>query len=181
MNLQLVAALLVAAVLFFWATGAHNRLVLLRNQVAQAGARLTETLAQRSAALAQLLAAIQEPMAAEAGSLQALTAAHVTEQAAVRVLAAKPLDASAASDWLAAQAPLDSASARMLALLDQQADLKQQDAVAQPLAGWLEANVRLVLLRQAYNDAAGEHDRALALFPTRLLINFFRFGMAGRV
>ena len=31
MSLEPLAALLVAAVLFFWATGAHNRLVTLRN------------------------------------------------------------------------------------------------------------------------------------------------------
>ena len=181
MNLQLVAALLVAAVLFFWATGAHNRLVLLRNGVAQAGARLAEALAQRSAALSQLLAALHEPLAAEAGALQALAAAQLNEQSAARALAAKPLDAAAARDWLAAQAPLDSSAARVLALLDQQADLKQQAAVAQPLARWLESNARLVLLRQAFNEAASEHDRALVLFPTRLLITFFRFDTAGRV
>ncbi len=181
MNLDLMATLLVAAVLFFWATGAHNRLVLLRNQVAQAGTRLTEALAQRAAALTHLLAALQKPLAPEASALQALATAQAAEQAATRTLAAKPLDSSAARDWLAAQAPLDAATARVLALLDQHAELNQQDAVAQPLAQVQEAQARLLLLRPAYNDAASEHDRALAQFPTRLLVKFFRFQGVGRV
>lgn len=181
MNLELMAALLVAAVLMFWATGAHNRLVLLRNGVAQAGVRLTEALAQRSEALAQLLAALQAPLAAETGALQALAAAQGQEQLAARALAAKPLDAAAARDWLTAQAPLDGATARVLALLDQQPELKQQDTVAPPLVQMQEAQTRLMVLRQAFNDAAGEHDSALALFPTRLLVQIFRFEAAGRV
>jgi LemA protein len=181
MNLELMAALLVAAVLFFWATGAHNRLVLLRNQVVHAGVRLTEALALRTVAQTQLLAALQPSLAAEAGALQALISAQAAEQAAARALAARPLDSGAARDWLAAQAPLDAATARVLALLDQQLELKQQDAVAQPLAQLQSAQARLLLLRPAYNDAAGEYDRAIALFPTRLLVPLFRFQAAGRV
>ncbi len=181
MNLKLLAALLVAAVLFFWATGAHNRLVRLRNRVAQAGARLAEALAQRSEALAQLLAALHEPMSAEAGSLLALATAQAQEQAAARALAQRPLDAAAARDWLAAQAPLDSAAARVLALVDQHADLKQQDAVSQALERWQESSSRLVLLRQAFNDATDAHNGALAQFPTHLLVRFFRFEASGRV
>ncbi len=181
MSLKLLLAVLLAAVLFFWATGAHNRLVILRNAVAQAGTRLAEVLAQRSAALAQLHAALLQPLAAEKGALQALAAAQLQEQTAARKLAAQPLDAAAARDWLVAQAPLEASAARVLALLDQRATLKAEAAVAQPLADSEQALTRLMLLRQAYNDAAAEHDRALAQFPTRLLARAFRFAAAGRV
>jgi LemA protein len=177
----LLLALLAAALLFFWATGAHNRLVNLRNQLAQAAARLVEVLAQRSAAQQALQAALLQPMVAEAGSLQALAAAQAEEQVAARALALQPLDVVAANDWRAAQAQLDSSAARVLALLDQHAELKQQGAVAQPLAAWHAAQQRLPLLRQAYNDAAALHDDALAQFPTRLLVKTFRFAATGRV
>ncbi len=181
LNWPLLAALAVAAVLFFWATGAHNRLVMLRNAVALAGVRLADALAQRGAALAALQAALMQPLAAEAGSLQALAVTLADEQAAARALAAKPGDAAAAAGWLAAQAALDSRASRVLALLDQHAELRQQDAVAQPLAAWQDVQSRLGLLRQVYNDAAGLHDQALAQFPTRLLVKAFRFAPAGRV
>ncbi len=181
MSLEPLAALLVAAVLFFWATGAHNRLVRLRNAVAQAGARLAEALAQRDAAQTQWLRAVQQPLAAEAGSLQALADAQQQEHAAARALAARPLDAAAARDWLAMEVQRASSAARVLALLDQQAELSLQPAVAEPLTAWQAAQARLPLLRQAFNDAAAEHDRALLQFPTRLLVPLFRFVSAGRV
>ena len=181
MSLQLLAAVLAAAVLFFWATGAHNRLVTLRNAVSQAGARVAEALAQRDAAQSKWLAALQLPLVAEAGSLQALAEAQRLEQMAARALAARPLDAGAARDWLAAEGQQSSSAARVLALLDQHADLVSQEAVAEPLAAWQEAQARLPLLRQTFNDAAAEHDRALLQLPTRLLVPLFRFASAGRV
>ena len=181
MSLNLLLTVVFAAVVFFWATGAHNRLVRLRNTLAQAGARFSEALALRHAALTQLRLALLQPLAAETGALQALAAAQSDEQAAVSALAARALDAAAARDWLSAQAPLDSSAARVLALLDQHPALRQQDAVAQPLNSWHDTQSRLTLLRQAYNDAADAHNRALAQFPTRLLARPFRFVAAGRV
>ena len=181
MSLEPLAALLVAAVLFFWATGAHNRLVTLRNAVAQAGARLAEALAQRGAAQTQWLREVQPPLAAEAGSLQALADAQQLEQTAARALAARPLDATAAREWLAVEVQRASSAARVLALLEQHAEVGLQPAVAEPLAVWQEVQARLPLLRQAFNDAAAEHDRALLQLPTRLLVPLFRFASAGRV
>ncbi len=181
MNLKLLLAVLFAAVVFFWATGAHNRLVPLRNAVAQAGARLSEALKRRHSALTQLRLALLQPLAAETGALQALAAAQSDEQTASEALAARPLDAVAARDWLSAQAPLESSAARVLALLDQHTALRQQDAVAQPLNDWQETQSRLHLLRQAYNEAADAHNRALAQFPTRLLARPLRFTAVGRI
>ena len=181
MSLQLLLAVTLLAVLFFWATGAHSRLVTLRNAVNQAGARLAEGLVQRHSALTQLRLALLQPLAAEAGALQALAAAQTDEQAAASALATRALDAVAARQWLATQAPLDFCGARVLALLDQHDALRQQSVVAQPLQSWHDTQSRLALLRQAYNAAADAHNHALAQFPTRLLARPFRFAAAGRV
>jgi LemA protein len=177
----LIAALLLAAIVFFWATGAHNRLVALRNAVAQAAQRLAELLAQRAAAHQQLGSALQPALQAEQGSLAALADAVQRSQLASKALAAQPLDPAAARELVAAEALVSSSAARVLSLLDQHPGLSQQDGVQQPLQAWQQAETRLPLLRQAFSDAAIAHDAALAQFPTRLLAPFFRFSAAGRL
>ena len=177
----LIAALVLAVVLFFWATGAHNRLVTLRHAVAQAAARLAELLAQRGAAQQPLIGALRLPLAAEQGSLQALDDAHMRAQQAGKALTAQPLGAAQAREFAAAEMQLASSAARVLSLLDQHPELSLQTDVQQPLQAWRQAQQRLPLLRQAFNDAAQVHDAALLQFPTRLLAPVFRFTAAGRV
>lgn len=177
----LISALVLAAVLFFWATGAHNRLVALRNAVAQAAARLADLLGQRGAAQLPLISALRLPLAAEQGSLQALAEAEQRAQRAAKALAAQPHSPPLARELAAAETQLASSAARVLALLDQHPDLTQQPDVQQPLLAWQQAQQRLPLLRQAFNDAAQVHDAALLQFPTRLLVPVFRFTAAGRV
>ncbi len=195
--MKLLLAVAAAALLFFWTTGAHSRLLALRKNVDLAAARLTDVVALRHAALTQLLAvllqssraqaalsqpALLQPLATEAVALQALNGALADEQLATRALAARALDAAAAAAWLAAQAPLDACAARVLALLDQHPELAQEPAVAQPLQAARATQPRLQLLRHAYNEAAGEHNRALLQIPTRWLVRaFFRFAPAGLV
>jgi LemA protein len=181
LNLKPLLLLLALALLFFWAVGAHSRLVQLRRRVAHAVLRLTELLDQRATAQAQLQTALQRPLAAEHGALLALNEAHNQAQRAAKTWAARPIDGAAARDWSASERPLASCAARVLALLDQHAEVKEQADVAQPLAAWQQAQDRLPLLRQSFNDSAATHDRALAQFPTRLLTRVFRFSAAGRV
>ena len=177
----LIAALVLAAVLFFWATGAHNRLVALRNAVAQAAARLAELMGQRDAAQQPLIVALRQPLAAEQGSLQALADAQERASLAIKALAARPLDPTAARDWMAAETQLTSSAARVLSLLEQHPALSNQAEVQPLLQAWRQAQGRLPLLRQGFNDAAQVHDAALRQFPTRLLAPVFRFTAAGRV
>ncbi len=181
MSLQPGLVLLVAAVVFFWATGVHHRLMALRRQVQQAAARLSDLLTQRSGALRDLLSALQQPLVAEQRALGALGDAHQQSLAALQVLSAKPLDPAAARGWVAAEAHLASGAARVLALLDQQPAARQHAQVDAPLTLWMQAQARVPLMRHGFNDAAAAHDHALAQFPTRLLARVFRFVPVGRL
>ena len=75
MNAQQIGLLVLAAVLVFWTVGAYNRLVALRNTIAEAWAKVDDALRQRQAAAEPLLAALREPLAAEQGALDAWLAA----------------------------------------------------------------------------------------------------------
>jgi LemA protein len=176
-----IAALLLAAVAVFWALGAYNRLVGLRNAIGQAWARVEEAQRQRAAAVAPLVAALREPLAAEHGALDALLAAQGASTQATTAMSARHAPAAAAAQWLAAESALTAAASRVFALLEQQPALVAQEPLAGLVRTWRELTPRLGFARQLFNDAASSYDEALAEFPTRLLVRLFGFGRAGRI
>lgn len=181
MSLQQALWLGLAAVLMFWAVGAHNRLVGLRNAIAQAWAKVDEALRQRGTAAQAMLAAVREPLAAEQGALDAWQAALAEAARAATALRAQPVAQPPALAWVAAETALSAASSRVFALIEQDSALRQHDAVAGPVLAWLEASKRLRFARQLFNETAAPYDEAISAFPTRLLVRAFRFQAAGRL
>ncbi len=170
-----------AALLMFWAVGAWNRLVGLRNDVAAAWARVDEALRARGQTGAPLLEALRGPLAAEQGALDALAAAQAAAQAAAAVLAARPLAPPAAAAWVAAEATLAAAATRVFALLDGAGGAAHEPPLAPLAARWREHEQQAAFARRLYNSAAEAHDAALAQFPTSLLVRLFGFAPAGRL
>ena len=181
MNPSLLAALVVAAVLLFWVIGAYNRLVAMRNGIADAWSKVQQALEQRGAAVEPLVAALREPMAAEQGALDTWMAAHAEAARAAAALTARPVDEVRAQAWVAAEAALAGSATRVLALLDQQSELRAQDPVAALAASWREGQARLPFARQLFNEAAGAYNEALGVFPTQIVASGFRLGRAGLI
>lgn len=181
MSTRQVVLLALAAVLMFWTVGAYNRLVALRNAIAGAWAKVDEAQRQRRAAADPLLAALREPLAAEQGALDALQSALVETAHAAATMGARPVVRAHAQAWVAAETALSAAASRVFALLEQHTELRQQEAVASNVLAWLEASKRLRFARQLFNETATPYDEAIAAFPTRLLVQLFRFGAAGRL
>ncbi len=175
-------AIAIAAVLFFWALGAYNRLVALRRAVAEAWAPAADVLRRRHEAVRALLAALQQPLTAEQSALDALQQALAAGEAATEALSARPLLRECAAAWMAAEATFNAAAARVTALagaaVNDDGEVTDWSAA---LAALGEAQGRLPFVRQFFNDAAGSYDEALALFPTSLAARVFGFGPAGRV
>ena len=176
-----MAALALGAVLVFWIIGAYNRLIAMRNDIAQAWARVQEALDQRGAAVAPLVAALREPMAAEQGALDTWQAAHAEAVAAASAMAAHPVKQEHAQAWVAAEGVLGAAASRVLALLEQQAEVQHQDPVAALTATWRDAQARLPFARQFFNDVAGAYNEAADAFPTHLVAGGFSLSRAGLI
>ena len=178
---QALYALIVAAVLVFWMVGAYNRLTALRNDIGAAWAKIDEALKARAAAATPLLAALQEPMAAEVGALDAVQAAFQEAAQAASTMGAKPVVEAHAAAWTTAESNLSAAATRLLALIEQHAELRFESAIAEGTLAWRDANTRLTFSRQLFNEAAAAYNTAIALFPTRWLVPMFRFEKAGRL
>lgn len=167
-----------AALLLFWALGAHNRLVALRNAIVTACAQLGEPLQRRLAALRALLDALHPALADEAGALEALVAALARTHTAAEALRARPLLAANAGEFAAAEAALAGAQARVLALLEQHRELAGDTALAVQRAALGEAAQRLGFARQWFNDAVQAYNQALRQIPARWLAALLGFGPA---
>ena len=181
MNTTQVLTLAIAALLVFWMVGAYNRLMALRNAIGEAWARVDEAQRQRTTAGEPLLAALREPLVAEQGALEALAAALAEGAKAAAAMSARPAAHENANAWLAAEAALAPAAARVFALFEHDVALRSQVEIATPAAAWRDAHTKLGFARQVFNEAAVAYNEAVTLFPTRLLAPMFRFGVAGRL
>ncbi len=175
-------AVAVAAVIGFWVLGAYNRLVALRNTVADAWGQADEALRRRTEGTERLVSALRAPMAAEQGALDALWASHAQAARAAGAMSARPLVAANASAWVEAERHLGAAAARVFALAEGHGEeLAGDAAVSTARDAWSEGEQRLRFARQLFNDAAAAHDEAITLFPTSILSRAFGFQAAGRL
>lgn len=162
------------ALLVFWVVGAYNRLVSLRHRVARAGAQLDEPLRRRAAAWPPRLAACREQHPESAAVCDAVAGALQQVQVAADALRVRPANAAAATALATAEGVLGTALARLQAAWpqteDEAAQRERQDA-----------ELRLDLARQAYNEAIDRHDAAVRQFPTRLVAGLFHFEPGARL
>ena len=177
----MIAVLVTGTVLLFWVIGAYNRLVVLRNTIASAWAKVQEALNQRASGVAALADLLREPMAAEQGALDTWLATHAEAVKAAAALSAKPVNEAGAQAWVAAESALGAAASRLLALLEQHPDLSQHEGLADALVAWREGQAKLPFARQLFNEAASDYNDAVALFPTRIVAHGFGLGRAGLI
>jgi LemA protein len=173
--------LAVAVVLLFWMVGAYNRLVRLRSAIGTAWTQFEAQLQRRADALPALLAPLEAAMPAERPAIEAVRTAEMQVTQAGVHLRASPVCADSAAALFVGLAQLDSALSRLLALLDQHAELRAIPEVAASLRELHDVDLRLAFARQLFNGATEAYNQALDQFPTRLLAGLFRFHPAGRL
>lgn len=178
MTAQTIVFIVLAALLVFWALGAHNRLMTLRSAIAAAWAQLDEPMQRRGHAVLSLTEALREPLADEGVALDSLHAAQQACAEAAQALRRRAQDAPRAKALAAAEAALAAALTRVLALLEPQAALRGEPVLASHLAVLHEAAPRMDFARQLYNDAVQAYNEALRQFPTQLLARLFGFAPA---
>jgi LemA protein len=181
MSIGQIVALALAVLLVFWMVGAYNRLVSLRSAIGAAWVVLDESLTRRGEATAQLVQALRTALANEHAALDTLLAAHLQLQTAAGVQRARPVLAASSAAVAAAETGFAAASGRVLALVEHQAELRADTAIAPQVQAMADCDVRLVFERQRFNEAVLAYNEAARQFPTRLLARLFGFGTAGRL
>lgn len=167
------------AVLGLWMLGAHNRLTALRGKILGAWAPLEAALTARNQALAGVLAAAEGPLATERAALDSVSAALAQAVSALEPARRRPTAQPAVAEVAKSDAVLGAVNQRLLALVEQHAELGMDAGVRAHLGTLAEQRQRIAFAREAFNQAVGRYNAALGEFPTRLLVSVLRFEPAG--
>lgn len=166
MSSHTLVAMIVAAVLVFWAVGAYNRLVSLRGELLRCFTPVDEQFRARHALLLRWAEAMP---GAEAAALEQLRIACAQAETACGQVRPRPTDAPAVVSLRLADEILAQARARL-------AGAGGDDALLSALG---EADTTLAFARRQFNDAAEAYNRAVSQFPTWVIAGLFGFRKAG--
>ena len=159
--------LAVIALLVVWAVGSYNRLVGLRNQVANGWRQIDVQLKRRHDLIPNLVNAVRGSMDFERDTLTA-----VMEARAKAVSAVGPADAAQKEGQLA------QALGRLFAVAENYPNLKSNDNVKMLQEELSATENEVGFSRQFYNDIATNFNTAQQVFPTNIFAGMFGFKVA---
>ena len=163
-----ILLLIVAAVLGFWAVGAYNRLVRLRNVIAERFGQVEAQLRQRHDGIQQV--AVQatsgvEPLPPERGVLDA---AGQQARSALDLARRYPGSAGPVTSLALAEQVLDDALERLL-------QATGRDGLDTALDALAATSSQLGFARQQFNASVADYNRAVRQSPTHILSRVFGF------
>lgn len=169
-------ALLVLAVLvLFWAVGAYNRLVRLKNAIANAFGQIDVQLKRRYDLVPNLVEVARKYLEHEAQVLEAVIAARNQAREAEQKAAGAPLNAGALGALTGAEQALGGALGRLFAVVESYPDLKADQTMRELSEELASTENRIGFARQAYNDQVLAFNDAAAEFPTLIIARLFGF------
>jgi len=169
------AGWLLAALLGFWAIGAYNRVMSLRNAIAVAFAQLDANLSARAAVCNQLLQVLRPLLPSEQATFDALDAAQTEVQAALQAVRLKPYAGDPVASLGVASAVHAAALTRLMSMLEHHADLREHPELFSQVDELKLIERQRAFTRQVFNQAVGAYNEAIIQFPTRVLASFYGF------
>jgi LemA protein len=175
MSVSLWVVLAVGLVVFFWAVGAYNRLVRLKNAIANAFGQIDVQLKRRYDLIPNLVEVARRYLAHEAQTLEAVIAARNQARTAEQTAAGNPLNAGALGALAGAEQLLGGALGKLFAVVEDYPDLKADQNMRELSEELASTENRVGFARQAYNDQVLEFNDAAAQFPTLIIARLFGF------
>lgn len=156
-------AALALIILFF--ISLYNRLVALKNKVANAFGQIDVQLKRRHDLIPNLVETARAYMTHERSTLEAVVNARNTAQAAGPLAAQQPGDAQALAAMAQAEGALSSTLGRFFALAEAYPDLKANQTMMQLSEELTTTENKVAFARQAFNDAVMELNTTIQSFP----------------
>ena len=173
-----IVVLVIIAVVVFWAVGAYNRLVSLRNKFRNAFAQIDVQLKRRYDLIPNLVETAKAYMKHERETLENVIKARNTAVSANAAASADPGSASAIQGLVAAEGALSGALSRLFALAEAYPDLKANQNMMQLTEELTGTENKISFARQSFNDAVMSYNTSAQQFPTNVIASAFSFGPA---
>ncbi len=172
MSLILIVAL---AVLVFWTVGAYNRLIRLKNAIANAFGQIDVQLKRRYDLIPNLVEAAKKYLQHERDTLEAVIAARNHARNASDAVRSRPANAEAVVALSAAEQALDGSMGRLFAIAEAYPELKADETIQGLSEELTSTENKVTFARQAYNDAVLDYNNAQGQFPAVLVARLFGF------
>ncbi len=167
--------LLAALLIFFWAVGAYNRLVRLRNGIANAFGQIDVQLKRRHDLIPNLVEVARKYLEHESQTLEAVIAARNQARSAEQAASGAPLNPALISTLSGAEQMLGGALGRLMAVVEDYPELKADQNMRELSEELSSTENRIGFARQAYNDQANDYNDAAQQFPTLIVARLFNF------
>ena len=162
-------------VVALWAVSAYNRLVELRNRIANAFGQIDVQLKRRYDLIPNLVEVARGYLQHEASTLEAVIQARGQAQGAAAAARVAPTNAGAVGALAVAEGALGASLGRLMVVSERYPDLKA-DATMQSLSEELASTEnRVGFSRQAFNDQVLEFNNAAQQFPTLIVARLANF------
>ncbi|MES2946792.1 MAG: LemA family protein [Pseudomonadota bacterium] len=171
-TLVLIAAL---ALLVFWAVGAYNRLVRLKNVIANSFGQIDVQLKRRYDLIPNLVEAAKKYLQHERETLEAVMNARNQAKSASDAVRSKPANAAAVAALSVAEQSLGGSLGRLFAVAEAYPELKADQTIRELSEELTSTENKVAFARQAYNDAVLDYNNAQGQFPAVLVARLFSF------
>ena len=167
--------ILLAAGLFvlFWAVGAYNRLVTLKNAIANAFGQIDVQLKRRYDLIPNLVEVARQYLVHESQTLEAVIAARNQARNAEQAAAAAPLSAQALAALAGAEQTLGAALSKLMVVVEDYPELKADQNLRELSEELASTENRIGFARQAYNDQVLQFNDAASQFPALIVARLF--------
>lgn len=174
-NLGLMAAF---AVLVFWAVGAYNRLIRLKNSIGNSFGPIDVQLKQRYDLIPNFVEAAKNYLHHERDALDAVMTARNLARSASDAVRSRPANARVVRLLASAERKLGRSMARLFAVAKLDAGLRADKTICALRDDLKSAESKVAFACQAYNDAVLVYNEAQGQFPVVLLARLFGFSPA---
>ena len=165
----------VLAVLIFWSVGAYNRLVRLKNIIANAFGQIDVQLKRRYDLIPNLVEAAKKYLSHERETLEAVITARNQAKSASDTARSRPTNALAVTTLAVAEQALSSSLGQLFALNEAYPELKADATIRELSEELTSTENKVTFARQAFNDAVLDYNNAQGQFPAVLVARLFSF------
>lgn len=175
MSVFTIVLLTLLAMLLFWAVGAYNRLVRLKNTIANAFGQIDVQLKRRYDLIPNLVEVAKKYLQHEQATLEAVIAARNQARSASDAVRSRPAGAEGIVALAAAEQALGASLGRLFAVAEAYPDLKADQTIRELSEELTSTENKVGFSRQAYNDAVLDYNNAQGQFPALLIARLFGF------